>query len=77
MYPAATFAALMIFHFYYKPRQLFYFMKKAPLGSLSLMIYTLAVMFFFPVYGVVAGSLLAYSLSLAFFFTDQIPDADA
>jgi uncharacterized membrane protein (GlpM family) len=66
MFPAATFATLMILHFYYEPSQLFYFMKKAPIGSLSLFLYAISVMLFFPKYGIVIGSLFSYCMSLMF-----------
>ncbi len=66
MFPAATFASLVIFHYYYEPNQLSFFMCKAPLGSLSLFAYALLVMFFFPVTGIVWGTISAYSLSLLF-----------
>ena len=66
MYPAATFATLIIFHFYYEPRQLFYFVKKAPLGSLSLFIYAISVMLLFPKMGIVMGTIVAYAISLSF-----------
>lgn len=66
MYPAATLASLMIFHFYYPPSQLRYFMKKVPLGSLSLLLYTIAVMLLFPVLGINLGTLFAYLLSLVY-----------
>ena len=66
MYPAATFATLIIFHFYYEPTQLFYFVKKAPLGSLSLFIYAISVMLLFPEIGVIMGTIIAYTLSLSF-----------
>lgn len=66
MFPAATFAALIIFHFYYEPRQLFYFFKKAPIGSLSLFIYAIVVMILFPKFGILFGSIISYSFSLTF-----------
>ena len=66
MYPAATFASLVIFHFYYEPRQLFHFMKKAPIGSLSIFIYAIFIMILFPKFGVVFGTIISYSLSLTF-----------
>jgi uncharacterized membrane protein (GlpM family) len=64
MFPAATFATLVILHFYYAPRQLFCFMKGAPLGSISLFIYTISVMLLFPKMGIWAGTLVSYSISL-------------
>ncbi len=66
MFPAATFATLVILHFYYEPRQLFYFMKNAPLGSVSLFIYAISIMIVFPRLGIWAGTLVSYSISLAF-----------
>jgi hypothetical protein len=64
MYPAATFSALIIFHFYYQPVQLFHFFRQAPLGSLSLYVYALAVMQFFPIMGVVWGTVTAVAVCL-------------
>lgn len=66
MYPAATFATLIIFHFYYEPKQLFHFMKKAPLGSLSLFIYAISAMLLFPKAGVIIGTIESYAISLSF-----------
>jgi hypothetical protein len=66
MYPAATLASLMIFHFYYRPNQLSYFMKKVPMGSISLLLYTIAVMLLFPIYGITIGTLFAYLISLVY-----------
>ena len=66
MFPAATFATLIILHFYYEPRQLFYFMKNAPLGSISLFIYAISIMLLFPKFGVWTGTLISYFISLTF-----------
>jgi uncharacterized membrane protein (GlpM family) len=66
MFPAATFATLVILHFYYEPRQLFYFMKSAPLGSISLFVYAMSVMILFPKLGIWAGTLISYVISLIF-----------
>lgn len=66
MFPAATFATLIILHFYYDPRQLQYFMKSAPLGSISLFIYAISVMLLFPKIGIWAGTVVSYSISLVF-----------
>ena len=64
MYPAATFATLIILHFYYEPSQLFYFMKSAPLGSVSLFIYAVSVMLLFPKFGIWTGTFISYVISL-------------
>ena len=66
MFPAATFATLIILHFYYAPRQLFYFMKSAPLGSISLFIYAISIMLLFPKLGIWTGTLISYVISLTF-----------
>ena len=66
MFPAATFATLIILHFYYAPKQLFYFMKNAPLGSISLFIYAISIMLLFPKLGIWTGTLISYCISLTF-----------
>lgn len=66
MFPVTTFATLVILHFYYKPNQLFYFMKSAPLGSISLFIYSISVMLLFPTFGIWVGTLISYIISLTF-----------
>lgn len=66
MFPAATIATLVILHFYYDPRQLFHFMKNAPLGSISLFIYSISIMLLFPKIGIWAGTLVSYIVSLIF-----------
>jgi hypothetical protein len=66
MYPAATFASLVIFQYYYQPNQLFFFMKKAPLGSLSLFVYAISVMLLYPKLGILGGTILSYMISILF-----------
>lgn len=65
MFPAATFATLIILHFYYSPKQLFYFMKNMPLGSVSLFVYSISVMLLFPKLGIWLGTIVSYIISLA------------
>jgi hypothetical protein len=69
LYPAVSFAALITFHFYYEPAQLFSLMKKAPLGSLSLYAYAISAMILFPKFGLIGGTLLSYCICLACTFT--------
>jgi hypothetical protein len=64
MYPAATFSALMIFHYYYVPHHLYHFYSNAPLGSVTLYAYCVSAMFFFPLFGLAWGTLAAYFVSL-------------
>jgi hypothetical protein len=63
MFPAATFASLITLHFYYEPEQLYYFMRRAPLGSLALVVYALTAMVLFPRLGIAGGTLAAYVAS--------------
>ena len=64
VFPAATFSALIFLHFNYPVKELFSFMKKAPIGSISLFVYAISAMVLFPIVGIVMGSLGAYLLSL-------------
>lgn len=64
MFPAATFATLIILHFYYDPKQLFYFVQNVPLGSVSLFVYAISVMVLFPKIGVWTGTFVSYCISL-------------
>lgn len=64
MFPAATFATLIILHFYYEPKQLFYFMKNIPIGSISLFIYAISIMILFPKVGIWIGTIISYCFSL-------------
>jgi len=64
MYPAATFAALIAFHYYYEPHQLFFFFRRAPIGSLLLFTYAVSVRIFFPLIGFVWGTLAACLMSV-------------
>jgi len=64
MFPAATFATLATLHFYYEPQQLFYFIRRAPVGTLSLFAYAMAALQFFPMFGVIWGTIASYFFSL-------------
>lgn len=65
MFPSVTFSSLIIFHYYYySPEQLFYFMKKAPIGSLSLYAYDISAMVLFKKIGFIAGSFVCVAISL-------------
>ena len=64
MFPAATFSALIIYHLKYPAKKLYVFMRKVPVGTISLLTYTLMVMLIFPAYGVIIGSIGAYLTSL-------------
>ncbi len=65
MFPAATFATLIVLNFYYEPKQLFYFIKNAPLGSVSLFTYAISIMLLFPKLGIWVGTFVSYCISLS------------
>lgn len=64
MFPAVTFSSLMILHYYYEPERLSFFMRRAPVGSLSLFVYAITAMLLFPRLGVLKGTLGSYTMSL-------------
>ena len=64
MFPAAFTSIIAIVHWFYGARSLFPIMQKVPIGSLSLFGYVIVVMFVFPKYGYIVGTLLAYLASL-------------
>lgn len=66
MFPVGTFASLTVLHFMYEPKLLYHFIRKAPLGSLSLFVYTISTIILFPRLGIVAGTVACYFISLAF-----------
>jgi hypothetical protein len=63
MYPAATMATLIILHFYYQPSQLYHFFRRAPLGSLSVFSYCIAITWLYPRAGLLIGTIGAYLIS--------------
>ena len=65
MFPAAFSSSLIIFHWYYKPSTILAILQKAPLGSLGMLIFTTSVIFTFPKFGFIAGTIASYLLSLA------------
>jgi hypothetical protein len=64
MFPAVFTSLMIIIHWYYGSKSLFPTMQKVAIGSLSLFAYTITVMFVFPVYGFIAGTVIAYLVSL-------------
>lgn len=65
MFPAAFSSSLIIFHWYYKPSSLLAILQKAPIGSISMLIFTTSVIFTFPKFGFIAGTITSYLLCLA------------
>jgi hypothetical protein len=64
MFPAAFSSSLMILHWYYDPKSVFASAQKAPIGSLSICVYSIAVMLTFPEFGFVLGTVISYMASL-------------
>ena len=63
MFPAAFSSVILIIHWHYGIKGLFPTMQKAAIGSLSLFGYAISVMFLFPKYGYIFGTLFAYLVS--------------
>jgi hypothetical protein len=64
MFPAAFSSTLMLLHWYYDPKSVSAAAQNAPIGSLSICVYSIAVMFVFPRFGFITGTVLAYCASL-------------
>jgi hypothetical protein len=64
MFPAAFSSTLMLLHWYYDAKSVSAAAQNAPIGSLSICVYSIAVMFVFPKFGFILGTVLAYCASL-------------
>lgn len=64
MFPAAFSSTLMLLHWYYDSNSVSAAAQNAPIGSLSICVYSIAVMFVFPKFGFIVGTVLAYCASL-------------
>ncbi len=64
MFPAAFSSTLMLLHWYYDSQSVSAAAQNAPIGSLSICVYSIAVMFAFPKFGFILGTVLAYCASL-------------
>jgi hypothetical protein len=64
MFPAAFSSSLMLLHWYYDAKSVSAAAQNAPIGSLSICVYSIAVMFVFPKFGFILGTVLAYCASL-------------
>jgi hypothetical protein len=64
MFPAAFSSTLMLLHWYYDAKSVAAAAQNAPIGSLSICVYSIAVMFVFPKFGFIVGTVLAYCASL-------------
>lgn len=66
MFPVATFSTLAILHRTFPPGSLFVLMRRAPVGSLSLLLYAVSVQALFPRFGVWWGTLFCCLIAGAF-----------
>ena len=64
MFPAAFTSVIIIIRWHYGIKNLYLMMQKAAIGSISLFTYAIVVMFVFPRFGFIIGTLLAYLASL-------------
>jgi hypothetical protein len=64
MFPAAFSSTLMLLHWYYDVKSVSAAAQNAPIGSLSICVYSVVVMFVFPRFGFILGTVLAYCGSL-------------
>ncbi len=64
MFPAAFSSTLMLLHWYYDSKSVSAAAQNAPIGSLSIFVYSIAVMFVFPKFGFIVGTVFAYIASL-------------
>lgn len=65
MFPAAFSSSIVVLHWYYDSKGLFTAVQKAPVGTLSVLAYSLAAMVSFPAFGIIGGTAFSYLASLA------------
>ncbi len=63
MFPAAFSSSLVVLHWYYNPESLFPTVRKVAVGSISIFMYAITVMFVFPLFGFIWGTLIAFLVS--------------
>ena len=66
-FPAVYLSTLLIFHWHYDSSFLFKTYKNSPLGSIPLTVYPVIVVYAFPKFGIIIGTVLAYGGSLISF----------
>ena len=64
MFPAAFSSSMIVFHWNYKPIEIYPLVRKIGIGTISILIYSIIVMISFPLFGIIWGTLLAYLASL-------------
>ena len=67
VFPAAYLSTLLILHWKYESDFLFRVWKNAPLGSIIFVVYAISVIYTFPNFGILIGTILSYIISLLAF----------
>lgn len=62
-FPTTVFPLMLIIHFTYDTKHVHTFIKHIPQGQGSIVLYSLAVFYFYPLYGVWGGTLIAYTFA--------------
>jgi hypothetical protein len=71
-FPITMLPLVVIIHFTYGPQQVYSILKNVPRGLGSLVIYSLAVFFFYPGYGIYGGTAVAYGLATIYLVVAQV-----
>lgn len=71
-FPITMLPLVVIIHFTYGPQQVYSILKNVPRGLGSLVIYSLAVFFFYPSYGIYGGTAVAYGLATVYLIVAQV-----
>lgn len=64
VFPTAFVSSLLILHKYYKPKELLPTFRRVPLGTITLLVYSIIVMITFPELGIILGTIISYVASL-------------
>jgi len=62
-FPITMLPLAMIIHFTYDVKHVHAILKNVPRGLISLLVYSLAVYFFYPLYGIYIGTVIAYGFA--------------
>lgn len=71
-FPITMLPLVAIIHFTYHPEHVHSILKNVPTGLGSLVVYTLAVFFFYPMYGIYMGTALSYGLATLYLIATQL-----
>ncbi len=71
-FPITMLPLVVIIHFTYGPKHVYSILKNVPRGLGSLVIYSLAVFFFYPSCGIYVGTVMAYALATLYLIVVQV-----